>query len=143
MSTLNLPTDPYPSLPIPSGRLQREALILANHGPLGMVRGLKAQAKALVKRGYLFEDLSPTEDGKAAYAEMGRARSWAEACRLLPSWVLSGGSSRWGGNPLYATPSVDGSTVYLSAKGFEPVAVEAATIPTDTAKRLGLTEVAA
>lgn len=124
---------------------QREALSLACHGPLAMVKGTKAQAAALVKKGLLDDELQPTEAGREAYAEMTRTRTWAEVLDTFGSWRFSG--PRRSTNPLgYSVAgmitalSADGRTAYLTEHGVTrpTVAIDVEDIPDPYLRFFGL-----
>ena len=124
---------------------QREALFLANHGPLGMVKGTKAQATALVKKGLLDSELQPTEAGREAYSEMTRTRTWGEVLDTFGNW-------RFSATPHYRNPvgysvagmitalSADGRTAYLTEHGVTrpTVAIDVEDIPDPFLKFFGL-----
>ena len=124
---------------------QREALFLACHGPLGMVKGAKAQATALVKKGLLDEELQPTEAGRQAYAEMTRTRTWVEVLDTFGNWRFSrsGRSTSPVGYSvagMITALSADGRTAYLTEHGVTrpTVAIDVEDIPDPFLRFFGL-----
>jgi len=126
-------------IPLPKGTLQRDTLVQATHGPAAMLKGRKQQLKALVRWGFLDEDLVPTDKGRAAYDELARP---------MPFWFVHGQLRGFGpGAGRYANPSdvcsavsADGRTVYLVDPGLsgKPFAVAADDVPSQFREQLGL-----
>ena len=115
---------------------QREALFLACHGPLSMVKGLKVQTKALIKKGLLDVEMKPTNDGWAAYDTLTAPMAW-----MYP--YLGDNGAGWYGSVHYmGTLSNDGRTLYMvrrsgTGKKEEVVAYDASTVPHDALVTLG------
>lgn len=111
---------------------QREALFLACHGPLGMVKGTKDQAAALVKKGLLDAELQPTEAGRQMYAELTAPITYVE-------WLRGYGPGLY--RTLLAAQSTDGLTTYVAErdKAGRTWAVVTSTIPTLQLEDWGLT----
>ena len=136
------------TIQLPTGHKNREALVLAAHGPLAAVKATKVQQKSLVKQGYLTEQLELTDKGQAAYSEMARPLDWSEFLRL--EWVFSDRIYGIGGrNPsgyvttTYVTAlSADGRTAYVCNHGtaHEAAAIAVATIPDTFRPAFGLSE---
>ena len=111
-------------------RRQREALFLACHSlnALTIVKGLKPQAKALVKKGLLDENLRPTQLGWSTYAEYDRPLPWAEFIRRPDSYRYDRGAQ-----------SASGLITYLFGPRPEEVAaVTTITVPGQVLTNLGL-----
>ena len=116
---------------LPRGDRQREALVLAPFGPLGVVKSLKAQATALVKGGFLDEGLRVTDKGRAAIEVLTAVHVWGDPA-TPPLWMTEG--------TYFGTLSADGETAYVVRHGvsFSPVAFRAASIPPHITEALGL-----
>ena len=100
--------------------LQANVLVQASHGPLAMVKGCKAQTKALIKKGLLDEQLVPTADGVDTYAELGRRLTWSEAMSRLPTQYSTSSDTVRVCSPGL---SADGRTAYLASRGGDVVTV--------------------
>ena len=124
----------------PKGRRNREALILAHHGPLAAVKGTKAQQKSLVKNGYLTPELELTSVGAQAYDWMSKAHEWSKLRQIAP-WFRSSGWAPSGTTWLpscVAQLSTDGLTLYVAERkiGGEAIADNARTVPNDVYEQL-------
>ena len=119
------------------GHVQAETLVLACHGPLGIVTGRKPQIRALKRKGLIDDHLAPTDAGRAVYDALSTPLDWNEDRDDL-TWMSFLGRrlqpGRWG------VWSEDGRTVFVAGHGPRtPVqAVDASTIPDEILRALGL-----
>ena len=133
------------TIQLPKGHKNREALVLAAHGPLAAVKATKVQQKSLVKQGYLTEQLELTDKGQAAYNEMARPLDWSEFVRL--EWAYTERfrrSERDYTTGYWATThvtvlSADGRTAYVTDRhAHVAAAIAVATIPDNFRPAFGL-----
>jgi len=130
---------------------QRAVLQLAERGDISVVKGIAAQRKALVAKGYLAGDYGLTDLGRCQLEfehALQAPATFSEACMILGQgfWRRAAALPRptgYGVADYVASVSTDGRTGYVvrrshNGKGFgDPIAVDMSTVPAESREFFG------